>query len=145
MAEKYPEHLRNRIANAMAGNKIKKFNHLKKSHGVLEELFCKVCGTTIGSLIVSDRFRESKVINGKIVIFERLVFAQTPMYKDVTLEMDNGSAHATHLCKGCAEKPLDEDTLEAIYAADLQEWLNEGVSEIPEAFLRCKPVRMTVG
>lgn len=72
------------------------------------DVLCKGCGAKIGK------------------------YNQVP----VTIEFDDGSAHETPMCRGCAGNK-DKDFLEALYAADLAQWAKElgGVHALREAWV----------
>lgn len=89
--------------------KLAKPDYIVESKGVYEAVLCK-CGAVIQNLVPHETLR----FNGMPLA----VMAQTPLYTEVELIMDDGSKHVTPMCKPCADA-LDGDKAEAIYAADL--------------------------
>ena len=87
---------------------------------ILEAIACRDCGAMISGLVEDERFEDHRTINGRLVIFKRLVFARFANYGECTLECDDGSAHVTHGCRDCLAALTAAD-LEAWYAADLAE------------------------
>jgi hypothetical protein len=84
-------------------------DYIVEHKGVYEAVLCK-CGVVIQSLVPHETLR----FNGMPLA----VMAQTPLYTEVELLMDDGSRHVTPMCTPCAAT-LDADTAEAIYAVDL--------------------------
>lgn len=96
-------------------------------HGALWELRCRGCATVIGSHIPDDGHRETKVINGKPIVFERLIFARHANYREVLMDCDGGaggdyrpSAHVACMCVKCAEAATVEQ-LQAHHDLDMEE------------------------
>jgi hypothetical protein len=84
-------------------------DYILDQKGVAHAVHCK-CGTVIKSLVPHER-----------LTFNRMplaVMAETPLYVEVELIMDDGSTHVTPMCKPCAEG-LDSDKAEAVYAVDI--------------------------
>lgn len=72
-------------------------------HGGIVEVRCRGCEAVIRKLIPDDTHRETKKINGKSVVFERLVLACLPNYREVLMACADGSAHVACMCASCAE------------------------------------------
>lgn len=81
-------------------------------HGGIYEVRCRDCGTPIRKMIADDAHREMKVINGERVVFERLVLACLPAYREVLLACDDGSAHVACICAECASALTPEKAQE---------------------------------
>jgi len=105
-------------------NKRDYIEHNEKCDSLIDAVYCKMCGCKIKSLIPDDRFEESKTINGKIVIFQRLILAETSNYREILIEFDDGSAHVTCACNSCIAKMQSAD-LEEIYATDMDDWVGD--------------------
>lgn len=86
----------------------------------MEEVICKECGTPLRGLVPDPTRRERRTVNGKEVVFERLVMATFPEYTEITMDFDDGSHHVTVACKSCADKLKLED-MEWHYATDMLE------------------------
>lgn len=116
--------------------KLKAWDYMVRGKGFDEKVLCKCCGAVLVSLIPHKTFQR----NGKTI--EQMVMAQTPAYQQVDLEFDDGSAHSTVMCKGCAGNLKPED-YESIYAADMDDFvkLEKKGAKIPwEMFEGRKPV-----
>lgn len=96
-----------RIKRARA--KVAKPDYIEEQRGIAHAVHCK-CGAVIQSLVPHDRLK----YNGMPLA----VMAQTPLYTEVELIMDDGSKHVTPMCKPCADS-LDADKAEAVYAVDI--------------------------
>lgn len=86
----------------------------------IEEVLCKECGTPVRGLVVHPGHQERRSINGKMVIFERMVLATFPLYTEVTIDFNDGSHHVTVSCADCA-KNLTLADIEWHYATDMLE------------------------
>ena len=76
------------------------------NHDFITAVYCKGCGAQI------------KGLNDKQQLFPY------GNYIEITIEFDNGSAHATPLCKECINVRTKDD-IEAMYIADLEEFETE--------------------
>lgn len=112
----------NRVANARKTHDIGRY--VKFGSMGIEEVSCKCCGVPIRKLIPDDRFAESRNINGRNVVCERLVLSTLPNYVEVMIYFDDGSKHVTFMCEEDSKK-LTNDQLEWLYCADLNEWLHD--------------------
>lgn len=86
----------------------------------IEEVLCKQCGTPVRGFVIHPDHQERRSINGKEVVFERLVMATFPTYTEITIDFDDGSHHVTVTCDECAKKTTLAD-LEWHYATDMLE------------------------
>jgi hypothetical protein len=90
--------------------------------GFMEKVLCKGCGTVLSSMVEGDAIRSTKKGN-TIVKHVPLTLQQTAAYDVVTLEMEDGSAHETPICKSCKVEIeaglFDEDDL---FATDVRSW-----------------------
>jgi hypothetical protein len=89
--------------------------------GEITEVLCRMCGGVIKSLVAIPSKEEAQNINGKIVIRERLILAETHDYREITVTFDDGSNNQEHVCEGCLRR-LTVDDLEDLYAAALEQW-----------------------
>jgi hypothetical protein len=89
--------------------------------GEITEVLCRMCGGVIKSLIPVPTREKSQVINGRIVIRERLILAETQDYREIIVKFDDGSGNVEHVCAPCLRK-LTVPDLEDIYAATLEQW-----------------------
>ncbi len=69
-------------------------------------------------------------------IGSREMLAPTAAYKEIVLKFTDGSQHVTAISPD-GIKALDDNALEAIYAADLLQWSKE-VKTIPETWVERK-------
>lgn len=83
-------------------------DHVTYKHGGIVEVRCRGCGTPIRGLVADDAHREVKKINGQNVVYERLVLACLPNYREVLMACCDGSAHVACMCASCAEKLTPE-------------------------------------
>lgn len=91
--------------------------HIIYKHGQIWKVNCPCCGTTIRHMIPDDSMSVSEHANGKVVVRERLVLACLPNYREVLMQMDDGSKHVAPMCAQC----VDEDgALEKACAADAE-------------------------
>ena len=83
--------------------------YVKTENGVDVEVLCKLCGIPIRNL---------KNFNGVGVLVENA------NYYEITLEMEDGTAHETAICRGCA-KGLTEADRDLLYSIDIKQWEKE--------------------
>jgi hypothetical protein len=76
--------------------------HIVYKHGVIWEVHCPVCNTLIRSMVADDNPLESELINGKVVVRERMVLACLPSYREVKMAMADGTFHIAPMCAECA-------------------------------------------
>lgn len=124
------KHVDARIAARRAdpANPVRKWDFVKFGPHGIEAVHCKECGRPIKGLVVDDRFSETRIINGKTIVFQRLVLAELPGYSEIEIEFDDGSRHITHVCKGCLPK-LTPNDLDALYEADMDMWSIEAARD----------------
>jgi hypothetical protein len=91
--------------------------------GKVRRALCKVCEEPITATVAA----------GTVDVYIAL-----PAYKEVLIEMNDGSHHATLLCVSCAER--DDLDLEWIYVSDLVQWGIEGI--LHETFLHRHPTKI---
>lgn len=117
------------------------------SSGAIEEIRCKICGARIMGFVEDERFEESRLVNGQMVMYKKLVPAYLPGFAQIRLIFDDNSAHITHMCSACVAE-LNEEKLELIYASDMKIWMQEedqGKGAAPwEVLATRKPVRFEV-
>lgn len=102
-----------RIAKGRRG-KLKAFDYYKPGDPASDVVvFCKKCGCPLVSYVPHERLR----VNGMPLA----VMAETNMYAELEIEFDDGSKHATPVCKTCIES-ISGDDIEAMYAADMASW-----------------------
>jgi hypothetical protein len=96
-------------------------------HGGIWEVRCRVCGTPIRSMVADDTHRETKKVNGQTVVFERLVLACLPNYREVLMDCGGGpgdnfvaSGHVACLCDQHASE-LTTEQAQAIHDLDMAE------------------------
>ena len=111
----------------MKGSVVTKDN-LTFKHGQLWEVRCPLCSVPIRKMVPSDEHQETKKINGKIVVFQRLVFACLSNYREVLVEAGGGpgddfitSAHVMCMCAECAAD-LTMEQAQALHDKDMREF-----------------------
>lgn len=67
-------------------------------NGGIWEIRCRECGTPIRTMIEADR--PLRKVGGQGVKF--LTLGCLPIYREVLMECDDGSAHVACMCEGCA-------------------------------------------
>lgn len=126
---------RNRLMEA----KLAKPDYVKFKRRELVEVACKGCGTPIRTMAPDTDFGTERRAGNRIVVQERLTMICLNNYRELLLEMNDGSKHVTNACADCAMKALTDDGLrDALYAADLQQWATEG--PVPDSYLQRDPV-----
>lgn len=96
----------------------------RAANGTPIHIDCKLCGTPI-----------------------QHEYCNTPDYVELRLLFNDHSAHITPLCRACAAKGLDLQTLERLYCSDLLDLADEEGEEIImawQAFAYRKPIGFMV-
>lgn len=108
------------------------------AHNRLTACRCKLCGAGVSGLQPLDEMRETLRDGQRIVIFERVSMARFANYDELVIVFDDGSAHATAICKTCKKKLLGQqdedivDELEWMYQADVRAMTQESKSNALE-------------
>ena len=102
-------------------------DYVKFSRFGIDQVLCKCCGCVIKGTVIRDDWTETRMINGKPVIFQRLALAQLAEYAEVEILFDDGSRHVTCCCVHCSEH-LTPDHLEHIYCCDMLMWEKEAAA-----------------
>jgi hypothetical protein len=135
--------VKHRIEQAKASPAVKVWDYVETDQaGKLLSVRCKLCGGVIyGKMAVGNpTMRKTKTDRETVLHLEQEV-TYGPFSNYVTIEITHadGSKHTTPLCKTCATGPLTPETLEHIYAADLdrlgQRMTVEVSSEKAERFI----------
>lgn len=114
------EELNKRIAVSKARNP-GYFNYIRRKGLRIEVVLCKLCRVPIRALEEVPT-GETEVRGNKIIKYVRQTLMVLPNYCEILIEFDDGSSHATPLCKQCAKKPHSSEELEDIYVADMAQW-----------------------
>ena len=135
MARRVPESVERTVPRALRTRVNQAFTRLKApvyvtqtARGGDERVLCKVCGEPIAGLVVHDQPVSITRGDGKVVIRERLVWAQFSNYAVVELVFTDTSRHQTPLCTDCAGRLTTEQAQDA-YAADVQDLLERPGAE----------------
>jgi len=120
--------------------------YVKRARGQIETaVFCPLSGNQIKGLIVLDDLQEKQRIGNTLVIRERVAVSQLDNYTEITIEMDDGSAHVSAICKSVAAG-LTLAQLTELYEADMAQVLHDeeaGRGEVLwEFWENRKPVRV---
>ena len=103
--------------------KLKKHKPFVERRGDMEiAVFCVLTGNKIKGLVVLEDFQEKQRIGNTLVIRERVAVSQLANYAEITIEMDDGSAHVTSICKSTLPT-MTREKLEQIYEADMAQML----------------------
>ena len=100
-------------------SKIKNWNFVQNEKGSVHAVFCPCCGKKIKGLVPLDSMEEKRVLRDRTVIVQRVILQELGDYAEVTIEMDDGSAHVMPVCGCCLDHGLDGDCMEQMYSADL--------------------------
>lgn len=112
------------LGKASAGAKWRdSFARIDRRQG-LTELHCRLCGGLIGKLMPVGNQTIRRVKN-QTFIQDQVQFCYLPNYREVLMEMSDGSKHVANTCADCAAS-LDTAKLQALYSMDLSQWSSEG-------------------
>tara|TARA_Y100000310_G_C20428395_1_gene690193 strand:- start:153 stop:611 length:459 start_codon:yes stop_codon:yes gene_type:complete len=106
-------------------DRIKRWDYVTHDNGEIVAVYCKLCGGKTKDLIPVDRVETKKVIKGQTIIWQRVVLQSLPGFAEIEIVFDDGSAHITNTCSGCIRTGLDQDDLELLYAADMEQFAKE--------------------
>lgn len=120
------ERLSSKIAAAKARNP-KLFGHIEREGKFIRGVRDRRSGVPLQAMQVVDE----KVVNvnGKRVTQQRVELRPTAAYAEMTIEMDDGSAHQTIVSQAEAKRDWTVEELTDLYTADLEEWAKEGMSD----------------
>lgn len=113
--------LKTRLKAARDARALPHFNSLVREHGTVVKTMCKLCGSTLTSMVPSEQHMGIYKRGNQTVIRERLLLARTNNYAEVAFEMNDGGRHVTDVCKRCkpAVLTMKPDELENLYMADI--------------------------
>ncbi len=134
------QQVRDRIAAAKARGKLVawRYAELRPEDGMVVYVRCKLCGRGIygkrpaGDPVIASRSKDRT----QTVLQVEIEYGPLPGYQQYTIQHDDGSAHLTALCRGCGDQPLDAETLEALYLADLEQTAGEIAGAFPDGAQR---------
>lgn len=109
--EKREKPLEQRFSEAAAIVKHFREDYFNENTG---EAWCKLCGASLRIL------RDVKMPDG----ITRQIAVETASYTEITLRMDDKTAHETLLCKKCAYN-ITDDQAELCYLIDVKQWDKE--------------------
>ena len=139
---------RARVEKALGHVDRQKARLILDSTGVMRELHCKCCDDVIGKLVASDIPPILREIGGRKVLTVPTVFMRLPLYREIRILFDDGSAHVSNVCRCCAvDKKLTVEELEKMYCEDMLVWASEeGADRVKWDWLASrKPVSYTLG
>jgi hypothetical protein len=84
----------------------------------LEEIMCKACGTSIGS-ISEEVVNRGQDRNGTTVVTVRARFIRHHNYAEIKIKFTNNSFHVTNGCSNCLSESLLPHQLQELYWADV--------------------------
>ena len=105
-------------------------SHISRDRGAVTEIRCKLCLTPIQGLVEHDHpdlTKTRKMADGTILRQTHLVLRPNAMYDEMTLLMDDGSRHVTHICKQCKAKNLPLEVITRLMQMDIDELRLEGL------------------
>lgn len=118
--------------------------YAKMERGGITELACSLCDAVIAKWMPSGQ-QTIRRKGTQTFIQDPMVFSYLANYREVELEMDDGSKHVTNLCESCMPKLSNGDgLLEDLYASDLAQWASEGDegTKLAERNANRKPLRV---
>lgn len=121
---------------------LRQWNYITEDRSGITEVRCKCCGALIKKLLPDSKGEQIERREDRVVVRERLVLTTLPNYREVEIEFDDGSKHITPCCADCANH-LDEELIEAMYAADLDRWQKEAMDW--DHMARRKPIKVNKG
>lgn len=105
----------------------------------LTSISCSLCRVEIARLMPVGNQVIRRVKN-QTFIQEGVMMGRLANYREVLMEMDDGSKHVSNLCVDCATKIATDSSLrEALYSADLSQWSSEG-NRLSDEICTRKPV-----
>lgn len=113
------KHFKDREAKAR--NSLAAFEYIKDVDGIIRSVHCKLCGVMIRELQPLEGMGRTRVVKNRTIVEQPVILKALANYAEVTLECDDGSKHATCLCKGCAKNlgSADPEVLNALHDADI--------------------------
>src|SRR5438445_12783054 len=96
---------------------------IDRVEGSIKEVRCKVCGAIIKSLQERlDLTKDRRLADGTIVRQVYMILEANALYKELTLLLDNGDKHITHLCSSCVSTVKNDfDRLTELMGQDIAE------------------------
>lgn len=120
-----------RVKNARKKGILKGFDFIEwhpSTSGIINKVLCRLCGDVIKELI-KDEQPLNIIRKGDHTVKEYgMVLAATSNYTEILITFSDGTNHVAHCCASCS-KNLTTELLEDMYAADLEDWISQGVSE----------------
>src|SRR5262252_10288955 len=92
--------------------------------GYIDQIACGVCGAVIATFGPSgpEPYSAREVEPGKTVYVFPGVLQRNNLYTEVTLRMDNGDRHVTHICTRCAvEQRRNLAVLQGLHDGDIED------------------------
>lgn len=93
----------------------------------ITELRCPSCGVAIAKLLPVGAQKITR-IKSQTIIQEGMSLAYLANYREVLMQMNDGSRHVMNCCVECAALASDPATAVAMYAANLSQWSSEGAA-----------------
>lgn len=131
-----PSKARTRIEKAKGLKRLRVQDYqVRNSDGFVTKVLCKRCGDVIREVRpVAEPFEDGTVPVALVTLSH---------YAEVKIAFDDGSAHITAACLTCARKGWTEDDLEALYSADLEQWIiEEQGPELVNRWAERKPLKV---
>lgn len=85
------------------------------AHGVVDTLFCKICGDKIAGTVLRVK-GSGPDINVRVPRFTRF-----SNYAEIKFTINDGSYHVTNGCRNCLGSGLTPATLQELYLADMDD------------------------
>lgn len=106
----------------------------------ITEVRCPGCGVVIKKLAEVGAQQITRVKN-QTFISTQMQLISLANYREVALEMTDGTRHVTNACDRCVEEMTDPMVATGIYAANLSEFSDKG-SRLSDAMCNRGPVRV---
>lgn len=91
------------------------YNH----SGAVEELFCKLCGSSIAGYRAS--LDKGSSVDGQIMGTRTVRFMRSSIYAEMKIEFEDGSFHVTSGCSNCLNPNLSKAHLKELHVADMEQ------------------------
>ena len=95
-------------------------DNLEYRDGTLVGVKCRGCGVPIRKMVPDDSNREIKRVGNQTIVYERMVLACLPNYREVLMTFADGSAHVACMCENCS-KTYDNKQMQQHHDEDMAE------------------------
>lgn len=126
------EEVKARVKLAKGEDYIKNFKYMEEEIGLgVVRILCK-CGTVISEFRSIPEMSTSTKVKNQTIIRERVLMTPNSNYTEIEILFDDGSKHISAVCADCIKRGFTPEHLNAIYAADMDQWRREEESGLGE-------------